>query len=102
MIEAMARGLPCLGSQVGGIPELLPPENLVPPGDAGALARKIAEVVADSGRLARMSARNLDDATGYREEALTGRRRSFYRHVRELTEAAELPVVRASASPSEA
>ena len=33
MLEAMARGLPCIGSTVGGIPELLPAEDLVPPGD---------------------------------------------------------------------
>ena len=35
--------------------------------------------------MARMSARNLEKARGYREEALLGRRRAFYRHVRELT-----------------
>ena len=39
MIEAMARAVPCLGSPVGGIPELLPPEALVPP-DPVQLARK--------------------------------------------------------------
>ena len=33
MVEAMARGLPCIGSRVGGIPELLHPEDMVPPGD---------------------------------------------------------------------
>ena len=38
MIEAMARGLPCLGSSVGGIPELFPESAIVPPGDATALA----------------------------------------------------------------
>ncbi len=88
MVEAMARGLPCVGSTVGGIPELLPPEDLVPPGDAAALARKIREIVTDPGRLARMSARNLEKARGYRNEALADRRRAFYRHVRRLTEAA--------------
>ena len=45
MIEAMARGLPCIGSTVGGIPELLPPEDMVPPGDVSALAEKIREVI---------------------------------------------------------
>src|SRR6266851_3724059 len=37
-IEAMARGLPALGTTVGGFPELLPAADLVPPGDAHALA----------------------------------------------------------------
>jgi glycosyltransferase involved in cell wall biosynthesis len=87
MIEAMARGLPCIGSTVGGIPELLPPEDLVPPGDAGALAAKIAGVLADPARMAAMSARNLDRARGYRDDVLRARRVAFYRHVREETEA---------------
>ena len=55
MIEAMARALPCIGSTVGGIPELLLPEDMVPPGDAAALARKICEVVTAPERMARMS-----------------------------------------------
>jgi glycosyltransferase involved in cell wall biosynthesis len=87
MIEAMARALPCIGSTVGGIPELLPPEDLVPPGDAAALARKIREVVCDPDRMARMSARNLEQARQYREDALSGRRIAFYQRVREVTEA---------------
>jgi glycosyltransferase involved in cell wall biosynthesis len=86
MVEAMARALPCVGSTVGGIPELLPVEDLVPPGDARALARKIREMIMTPGRMTRMSARNLEKSKGYREEALAGRRRAFYRHVREMTE----------------
>lgn len=88
MIEAMARGLPCLGSTVGGIPELLPAEDLVPPGEARALADKIREVVQEPGRMARQSARNLEKAGDYRDEELANRRRTFYRQVREMTSAA--------------
>jgi len=87
MIEAMARSLPCIGSTVGGIPELLPSEDLVPPGDVVALASKIREVVTDSERIARMSARNLETAKEYRDEVLRERRNHFYRYVREMTEA---------------
>lgn len=85
MLEAMARALPCIGSTVGGIPELLPPEDLVPPHDVSALARKIGEVAADPERLARMSARNLAQVQQYREEALREQRLAFYRYVREKT-----------------
>jgi len=103
MIEAMARALPCIGSTVGGIPELLPPEDLVPPGDAGALARKIREVVSDPGRIARMSTRNLEKAGQYRENALRGRRTAFYHRVREATEAwrdrRAVPIPRREVSP---
>jgi glycosyltransferase involved in cell wall biosynthesis len=81
----MARGLPCIGSAVGGIPELLQPENLVPRGDAPALARKIREVVEDPERMARMSPGNLARARDYHTSLLTGRRREFFAYVHEAT-----------------
>lgn len=87
MIEAMARALPCIGSTVGGIPELLPLEDMVPPGNVTALATKIRQVITDPDRMARMSARNLQTATKYRDEILQKQRIEFYRYVREITKA---------------
>jgi glycosyltransferase involved in cell wall biosynthesis len=87
MVEAMARSLPCIGSTVGGIPELLPSEDLVPPGDVTALASKIREVATNPERMARMSARNLQKAKDYTDEVLSKQRNEFYRYVREITEA---------------
>jgi len=86
MIEAMARGLPCIGSNVGGISELLNGEDLVPPNDVNALAKKIREVVDDRRRLARMSARNLKKVIDYRADALRARRIDFYRYLKTRTE----------------
>jgi glycosyltransferase involved in cell wall biosynthesis len=86
MVEAMARALPCIGSNVGGIPELLPIEDMVTPGDVDALASKIREVVTDPERMARMSARNLEKAREYRDELLREKRIAFYRYVRQQTE----------------
>ena len=85
LVEAMARGLPCIGSTVGGIPELLPPEDLVPPNDVEALAGKIREVVSDPQRMANTSARNLEMARQYRQEVLDKRRSDFYRYVKNKT-----------------
>jgi glycosyltransferase involved in cell wall biosynthesis len=87
MIEAMARGLPCIGSTVGGIPELLDAEHMVPPGDALALARKIHDVLGDPLRMARMSARNLRKAREYRHDVLSERRRVFYEYIKSATAA---------------
>ena len=87
MIEAMARGLPCIGSTVGGIPELLPAEDMVPPNDAHALAEKIREVVTNPERMAAMSARNLDKAREYADNVLYERRTAFYQHLKAETEA---------------
>lgn len=86
MLEAMARGCPCIGSNVGGIPELLPPEDLVPPNDARALAAKIMDVARDPERMARMSRQNWKKAQEYRPEVLDARRREFYQTVRLITE----------------
>jgi glycosyltransferase involved in cell wall biosynthesis len=87
MIEAMARSLPCIGSTVGGIPELLPAEDMVPPGDAGVLALKIREVLGSPARMKRMSERNFAKAQEFRDEVLDARRRAFFGHIRAATEA---------------
>ncbi len=85
MIEAMARGLPCIGTAVGGIPELLEPEELVPPGDAVALARKIARVLENSDQMTAMSARNLAKANRFSEDVLRPKRLAFLTHLRGVT-----------------
>jgi glycosyltransferase involved in cell wall biosynthesis len=86
MIEAMARGLPCIGSNVGGIPELLRDEDMVPSDDSGALAQKIAEVFSDPQRMVEMARHNLTKAQQYRDSVLRERRIAFYRHIGEKTE----------------
>jgi glycosyltransferase involved in cell wall biosynthesis len=78
LIEAMARGLPAIGSNVGGVNELLPEDCRIPPGDAAALAEKIAELLKDTCRLERMSKRNLAKAMEYREDILSLRKREFW------------------------
>lgn len=83
MIEAMARALPCIGSSVGGIPELLDEDELVAPGDVYALAAKIREVLSDPQRMEAMSRRNREKSMEYRDSVLAERRRRFYTHVRD-------------------
>jgi len=86
MIEAMARALPCVGTRVGGIPELLDEADMVPAGDAHALAAKMSEVLSSPERLTRMSVRNLLRAQEYRPHILEKRRNEFYRSLRRITE----------------
>jgi glycosyltransferase involved in cell wall biosynthesis len=86
MIEAMARGLPCIGSRVGGIPELLEEDEMVEPGNVPHLAEKLISVMTDHDRLGNMSERNLVKAREYRCEALSRKRREFYTEVRARTE----------------
>jgi glycosyltransferase involved in cell wall biosynthesis len=87
LVEAMARGLPCLASRVGGVPELLARDDLVAAGDVAALSEAIAGVAADPKRRARMAARNLTRARDYHGTSLGRRRTEFFRLVGDLTAA---------------
>jgi glycosyltransferase involved in cell wall biosynthesis len=86
LIEAMALGLPAIGSRIGGIPELLDPAEMVPAGKVEPLAKLISEVLLDPARRKKMSERNSTKALEFRESALLDRRAAYYRHVRQLTE----------------
>jgi len=46
LLNALALGRPVVATAAGGIPEVLPPDALVPVGNAEALARKVAQVLA--------------------------------------------------------
>jgi glycosyltransferase involved in cell wall biosynthesis len=87
MIEAMFAGLPCIGSNIGGIPELLAEEDLVPVNRDDALAQKIKEVIADPPRRQRMGQRNREYvAKHYHLEELRQRRVHFFKHIRAATD----------------
>ncbi|WP_288480434.1 glycosyltransferase [uncultured Deinococcus sp.] len=84
MVEAMARGLPVLGSEVGGIPELIGPGERFPTGDPTAIAAALEGLLGDPGRYEALGERNLGVAHTYSNEALGEVRREFYRAVRDL------------------
>jgi glycosyltransferase involved in cell wall biosynthesis len=90
MIEAMARGLPCIGTRVGGIPELLTDSDLVPPNDVPALALALKTCLANPRRLQSMSERNRAVAEHYASPLLTTRRDDFLRRLRVFTETWQL------------
>ncbi|SCG78676.1 glycosyltransferase [Micromonospora humi] len=85
LLEAMARGLPAIASAVGGIPELLPADDLVPPNDPPRLAEAIRRMVSDPARMALSSARNVTRARCYSARSLEPRRETFYQAVRQAT-----------------
>lgn len=82
MVEAMARGCPCIGSKVGGIPELLQIDDLVPPADSAALASKIMEMAASSRRLNEAATRNHKIAGDFMPERAQARRSVFLHALR--------------------
>lgn len=91
MLEAMARGLPCLGTAIGGIPELLDPEDLVAEDDVQGLAALMCKVSRDTERRRRMSLRNLEKSRGYSAEVLARRRQLFFQALKERTSHFDLP-----------
>ncbi|NLF26079.1 MAG: glycosyltransferase family 4 protein [Deltaproteobacteria bacterium] len=85
VIEAMARGLPCIGSSAGGIPELLAGEDLVQPGDPVTLTTKIKEVLNNPERMWEMSKRNLEKSKMYRLNIMHAKQREFLLYLRDIT-----------------
>lgn len=78
LVEGMARGLPAIAARVGGVPELLPDEDIFPPMNDGALAEKLIEVLSSQERLNNMSERNLAKSLEYSSDNLSKRKKDYY------------------------
>ncbi len=81
LVEAMARGCPCIATMVGGVPELLPAECLVAPRRPAQLAAAIKALACDPERLREAGARNVEVARTFSEKVLAPRRLAFHRAV---------------------
>lgn len=76
LIEAMSRGLPCLGTRVGGIPELLTDECLFSRRKtAQALVARLSGLSKDW--MKQQAKRNFMESQEYAREAIETRRREF-------------------------
>lgn len=83
LIEAMARGLPCIASRIGGIPELLDSEHLVAPGSVADLAAHVESLLTNPGRMRSAAEQNLRRAREYLAPVLAARRMDFYRELQQ-------------------
>lgn len=86
MIEAMAQGLPAIGSDVGGVSELLDTDCLIRRGDSHALAVKIRTMMDDADLRERQGRRNFNQAKTYASERLMPIRNNFWASVKKLAE----------------
>lgn len=85
IIEAMARGLPCLASNVGGSGELLAAEYLFPVRNPQVLSEKIEWLLADYSRLQDAAAVNRLKALEFQSETLRLKRKECYEQLRNTT-----------------
>lgn len=85
MIEAMARGLVAVGSDVGGIPELINSELIHLPEDSTELAKIIEGLISNPQKMNEIAFNNWEKAKNYLSPILQERRRVFYSKVKEVT-----------------
>lgn len=81
LIEAMARGVPAIGSNVGGIPELLSDDFLFEKENFNELARLLSNVIPSYALRLKMSQLNLKVAKNYSSDLLEIRRNKFYSYL---------------------
>lgn len=89
LLEAMAAGLPTITSSVGAMPDLLPKECIVPPGDPRALAQRILFLAAHRDSWPDYSRQNQERARQFSREQIQPQRLEFYRSIRETFERAQ-------------
>ncbi|MGE2714602.1 glycosyltransferase family 4 protein [Mycolicibacterium litorale] len=81
--EAMSSGTPVVCSDLGGLPEVVPPSAgvLVQPGDAEALAEELIALCDDRAALARLAAAGPGEASKFTWPAVAERAAQLYREV---------------------
>ncbi len=86
VIEAMAYGLPCIGSSVAGIPELLSAEAIVKPNDVDGLAEKMLYFINNSHFAQNEAIKNWKESKKYHNGILTKKRLLFYDELIKLSQ----------------
>lgn len=76
LIEAMSRGCPCIGSNAGGMPELLPSQFIFPKGNATRLTALLA--AARENGLLDQGQRNRAFTQQFSPDVIKEKRRAFY------------------------
>ena len=86
LIEAMAKGLPCVTTKVSGNSELIQDEYLVEYTDTEGLAQKIGVLAIDKNAYEKASKENYEKSLKYEASILQERRDAYYGELRKLVE----------------
>jgi glycosyltransferase involved in cell wall biosynthesis len=84
LIEAMSRGCPCIGSNAGGIPELLDNAYIFRSGNVKELVTILANF--DVEKMVKQAKRNFEFSKGYAKEVIETRRNEFFKQFAESVE----------------
>jgi len=82
IVEAMARALPCIGSDVGGIPELVNSALQVESENSNQIAEKIELLIKNEKIYNTMSNYSLEKSSEFRQDILEERRLSFFNSIK--------------------
>lgn len=85
LIEAMSRGLPCLASRVGGIPELLNEEFTFDNFNEEVFSNMILKIMDSANLRAESGEKNFVKSLSYDFEILELKRRKFWKKARNIT-----------------
>lgn len=77
--------MPCIGTNIGGIQELLDRQALVPVNNAERLAEKIEQFLNTPALAEAQAKRNLMEAKNYAFDILDARRTKFYEYLKEIS-----------------
>ncbi|MCF8448167.1 MAG: glycosyltransferase family 4 protein [Bacteroidia bacterium] len=83
IIEACASGLPCIASNVGGIPEILTKDVVFNPSDITGIAGKAIEILSTPSYYERLSKDNFSKSKEYSKIYLERKRDKFYSQLKE-------------------
>jgi glycosyltransferase involved in cell wall biosynthesis len=91
LLEAMAAGLPAIGSRVGAMPDLLDAEWIVQPNSVADLVAKFHAFAESENNWREIGRRNQNKVRTYERNQLSPRRMEFYRAIQELSREAKSP-----------
>ncbi len=80
LVEAMSRANPCLGSNAGGIPELLPAKWIHNKGDVEQLAQHLLDILADKETMIEAATANFEKGKDFEIKTLEKRRTEFLKN----------------------
>ena len=78
IIEAMATGMPCVASNVGGIPELLPANDVFLPTDVEGMTSRVEQLLRKPDVYENESLLMVNNSNEYRKDILQAKRIAFY------------------------